>query len=193
MNFDDLLIQLEKELLEHKDYLFLENSDLVCCWEKLSCEKKSCPAYGKVKSRCWQQIGTLCTSHMKTYSFSKKLKQCLECDVFLDSTKKKNFRTLEAIHNILFLINVQDPSYVVGNRKIMKNIDAIVAQYAFTQSEVVISSQLLANESRANIAKRLGVTGNTLKTHIRNLFRKADVHSLEKLRECLLKFAEQLD
>ncbi len=191
MDFDELLIQLEEELLEHKDYLFKENSDLVCCWEKLKCEKKSCPAYGKTKIRCWQQIGTLCTSHVKTYSFSKKLKHCLECEVFKDSTKNKQFRTLEAIHNILHLINVQDPTYVVGNRKIMKNIDAIVAQYSFTQSEVVILSLLLANENRVNIAKRLGVTGNTLKTHIRNLFRKADVHSLEKLRECLLQFAEQ--
>ncbi len=193
MDFDELLIQLEKELLEHKDYLFEENSDLVCCWDKLQCEKKSCPAYGKTKIRCWQQIGTLCTPHVKTYSFSKKLEHCLDCEVFKDSTKNKQFRTLEAIYNILYLINIQDPIYVVGNRKIMKNIDAIVAQYGFTQSEVVILSLLLSNENRDNIAKRLGVTGNTLKTHIRNLFRKADVHSLKRLRECLLQFAEELD
>ncbi len=59
-----------------------ENPRIVKCWEKLNCEKKDCPAYGKL--RCWSIAGTFCHEEVQG-EFAQKLGDCRECIVYKES------------------------------------------------------------------------------------------------------------
>lgn len=59
-----------------------ENPKVVKCWEKLGCEKKDCPAYGKL--RCWSIAGTSCHGEVQG-EFAQKLGDCRKCVVYKES------------------------------------------------------------------------------------------------------------
>lgn len=59
-----------------------ENPKIVKCWERLGCEKKDCPAYGKL--RCWSIAGTDCHGKVQG-EFAQKLGDCRECVVYKES------------------------------------------------------------------------------------------------------------
>ncbi len=59
-----------------------ENPKIVKCWERLGCEKKDCPAYGKL--RCWSIAGTSCHGEVQG-KFAQKLGDCRECVVYKES------------------------------------------------------------------------------------------------------------
>jgi len=60
----------------------VDNPRLVKCWERLNCEKKDCPAYGKL--RCWAIAGTFC--HDKVQGrLAQKIGDCRKCVVYIDS------------------------------------------------------------------------------------------------------------
>ena len=59
-----------------------ENPKIVKCWERLGCEKKDCPAYGKL--RCWSIAGTSCHGEVQG-EFAQKLGDCRECVVYKES------------------------------------------------------------------------------------------------------------
>lgn len=59
-----------------------ENPQIVRCWERLNCDQKDCPAYGKL--RCWSIAGTCCRGEV-TGKFARKLKDCRECVVYQES------------------------------------------------------------------------------------------------------------
>ena len=59
-----------------------ENPKIVKCWERLGCEKKDCPAYGKL--RCWSIAGTSCHGQVQG-KFAQKLGDCRECVVYKES------------------------------------------------------------------------------------------------------------
>lgn len=59
-----------------------ENPRIVKCWERLGCEKKDCPAYGKL--RCWSIAGTSCHGEVQG-EFAQKLGDCRECVVYKES------------------------------------------------------------------------------------------------------------
>jgi signal transduction histidine kinase len=59
-----------------------ENPKIVKCWERLGCEKKECPAYGKL--RCWSIAGTSCHGEVQG-EFAQKLGDCRKCVVYKES------------------------------------------------------------------------------------------------------------
>jgi signal transduction histidine kinase len=59
-----------------------ENPRIVKCWERLGCEKKDCPAYGKL--RCWSIAGTSCHGEVQG-EFAQKLGDCRKCVVYKES------------------------------------------------------------------------------------------------------------
>ncbi|MBU0480528.1 MAG: HAMP domain-containing histidine kinase [Proteobacteria bacterium] len=59
-----------------------ENPQIVKCWERLGCEKKDCPAYGRL--RCWSIAGTSCHGAVQG-EFAQKLGDCRKCVVYKES------------------------------------------------------------------------------------------------------------
>jgi two-component system sensor histidine kinase HydH len=59
-----------------------DNPRIVKCWERLNCEKKDCPAYGKL--RCWSIAGTSCHGEVQG-EFAQKLGDCRKCVVYKES------------------------------------------------------------------------------------------------------------
>lgn len=59
-----------------------DNPKIVRCWERLTCDKQDCPAYGKL--RCWSIAGTCCHGEIKG-TFAQKINDCRECVVYKES------------------------------------------------------------------------------------------------------------
>ncbi|HER40724.1 MAG TPA: GHKL domain-containing protein [Salinimicrobium catena] len=69
--------------LQSGDYdVEAENPKIVRCWERLNCDKKDCPAYGKI--RCWSIAGTCCHGEVRG-KYAQKIKDCRECVVYKES------------------------------------------------------------------------------------------------------------
>lgn len=60
----------------------VENPLLVKCWERLNCERKDCPSYGK--QRCWAIAGTFCQGNVQG-AFAQKIGDCRRCVVYKES------------------------------------------------------------------------------------------------------------
>ena len=60
----------------------VENPLLVKCWERLKCDKKDCPSYGK--QRCWAVAGTFCRGAVQG-AFAQKIGDCRKCVVYKES------------------------------------------------------------------------------------------------------------
>ena len=58
------------------------------CWEIRNCTKVTCPAFNSIeKIPCWVTRGTLCVNGAEN-SYTKKIKTCGECSIFLDYAKQ---------------------------------------------------------------------------------------------------------
>lgn len=69
--------------LQSGDYdVEADNPKIVRCWERLSCDKTDCPAYGKL--RCWSIAGTCCHGEVKG-KYAQKIEDCRECVVYKES------------------------------------------------------------------------------------------------------------
>ena len=51
------------------------------CWKIMHCDKKECPAYGKIHQRCWYLAGTLCPDCIEG-EYAKKISSCKKCQVY---------------------------------------------------------------------------------------------------------------
>jgi len=51
------------------------------CWEMMHCDKKKCPAYGKIHQRCWYLAGTLCPDCIEG-EYAQKISSCKSCQVY---------------------------------------------------------------------------------------------------------------
>jgi len=51
------------------------------CWEIMPCNKKECPAYGKIHQRCWYLAGTLCPDCVEG-EYAQKISSCINCRVY---------------------------------------------------------------------------------------------------------------
>ena len=51
------------------------------CWEIMNCDKKECPAYGKINQRCWYLAGTLCPDCIEG-EYAQKVSSCKNCQVY---------------------------------------------------------------------------------------------------------------
>ncbi len=60
----------------------VENPKVVKCWERLDCEKKDCPSYGR--TRCWAVAGTFCHGKVQG-EFAQKIGDCRKCPVYRES------------------------------------------------------------------------------------------------------------
>jgi|GEM_PF-5925458 len=52
------------------------------CWEIMSCNETTCPAYGNSLERCWFIAGTMCKDKEPSGVYAKKIKDCRKCKVF---------------------------------------------------------------------------------------------------------------
>jgi sensor histidine kinase YesM len=58
------------------------NPIIVKCWERLDCDRKDCPSYGKL--RCWATAGTFCHGAVQG-AFAQKIGDCRKCVVYKES------------------------------------------------------------------------------------------------------------
>ena len=61
----------------------VENPRIVKCWDRLACDMKDCPAYGK--TRCWAVAGTFCHGAVQG-KFAQKIGDCRNCVVYQESS-----------------------------------------------------------------------------------------------------------
>ena len=80
--------KLMKNIAENNDYsVRFENQYLQRCWEVKNCEKKDCPAYGRVdKLRCWENEISFCHA-ITNDSLSLKVKKCRCCEIYKAARK----------------------------------------------------------------------------------------------------------
>lgn len=75
-----------------------------------------------------------------------------------------------------------EPRGVDGNTdKPIGAVDAIVARYFLTEREAQVLDLLLAGRSAPYIAGQLCVSQNTVKTHVRHIYAKLDIHTRQEL------------
>lgn len=76
-----------------------------------------------------------------------------------------------------------------GSDLIANYVDALARTRKLTPREVQLLAYELGAESRRSTLRRLGVTVNTLKTHVRTLLRKCRARSLGQLAATVQRFA----
>ena len=76
-----------------------------------------------------------------------------------------------------------------GSDMIANYVDALARTRGLTPREVQLLAYELGGESRRTTLRRLGVTVNTLKTHVRTLLRKCRARSLGQLAAAVQRFA----
>lgn len=76
----------------------VENPRIVKCWERLGCDKKECPSYGKV--RCWAIAGTFCHGAVQG-AFAQKIGDCRTCVVYKESCGDEIHELVEVFNQML--------------------------------------------------------------------------------------------
>ena len=76
----------------------VENPRIVKCWERLGCDKKECPSYGKV--RCWAIAGTFCHGAVQG-AFAQKIGDCRACVVYKESCGDEIHELVEVFNQML--------------------------------------------------------------------------------------------
>ena len=73
--------------------------------------------------------------------------------------------------------------------KFSRKIKLIAQTYLLTERETDILFELAKGNSAASIQEKFFISAGTVKTHIRNIYRKLDVHK----RQDLLRLIEEFD
>ncbi len=76
----------------------VENPRIVSCWERLGCDKKDCPSYGK--SRCWAIAGTFCHGVVQG-QFAQKIGDCRKCIVYKESCGDEIHELVEVFNQMV--------------------------------------------------------------------------------------------
>jgi DNA-binding NarL/FixJ family response regulator len=84
-------------------------------------------------------------------------------------------------------------SCFLPDERVGRLVEGLAQRCQLTAREVQLVSYCLANESRALVRKRLGITENTLKTQVRGLLRKCNERNVDSLAKNLLRAALLLD
>ncbi len=84
-----------------------ENPFLPKCYEVLSCMKNGCPCYGRGAARCWQMEGTFCGGEVQG-AFAQKIKNCVECPVFMEATKDPIYQIGEYFNNMMQMLGLSN-------------------------------------------------------------------------------------
>ncbi|UCG78037.1 MAG: HAMP domain-containing protein [Nitrospirota bacterium] len=80
----------------------VENEKLVKCWERLDCDKKDCPSYGKL--RCWATAGTFCHGEVQG-EFAQKIGDCRKCVVYKESCGDEITELVEVFNQMVKDLN----------------------------------------------------------------------------------------
>ena len=84
----------------------VENPQIVRCWERLGCDRKDCPSYGK--TRCWAIAGTFCHGVVQG-QFAQKIGDCRKCVVYRESCGDEINELVEVFNQM-----VKDLKYNLG-------------------------------------------------------------------------------
>jgi signal transduction histidine kinase len=76
----------------------VENPQIVRCWERLGCDRKDCPSYGK--SRCWAIAGTFCHGIVQG-QFAQKIGDCRKCVVYKESCGDEIHELVEVFNQMV--------------------------------------------------------------------------------------------
>ncbi len=76
----------------------VENPRLVRCWQRLGCDRKDCPSYGK--SRCWSVAGTFCHGVVQG-QFAQKIGDCRKCVVYKESCGDEIHELVEVFNQMV--------------------------------------------------------------------------------------------
>ncbi|RJQ49460.1 MAG: HAMP domain-containing protein [Nitrospiraceae bacterium] len=76
----------------------VENPGIVKCWERLNCEKKDCPSFGR--TRCWAIAGTFCRGEVQGV-FAQKIGDCRNCVVYKESCGDEIQELVEVFNQML--------------------------------------------------------------------------------------------
>ena len=174
------LLDLEEFLISGRPCeLGITDSRLVPCWRELGCTKKRCPAYGRPGLRCWQMHGTFCQPGKARPDIVRKWRDCRRCRVFRAATATPVARMEEALANIYFMMR--------GHRQarqdilLSANVARAVKRYGLTPRQAQALIYLLNRHDRDHMAGEFSVSPETVKTHVRHIYRKTGVHSRKEL------------
>lgn len=84
-----------------------------------------------------------------------------------------------------------DVFFVPGEERAKGDVDAWTQHFGFSQREVEIAVLLMQRIPYKQIGEELFISGNTVKTHVRNIYKKAGVSSREELLEKLNGLAKK--
>lgn len=84
-----------------------------------------------------------------------------------------------------------DALLVPGEERAKGDVDAWAQHFGFSQREVEIAVLLMQRIPYKQIGEELFISGNTVKTHVRNIYKKAGVSSREELLEKLNDLAKK--
>ncbi len=76
----------------------VENAGVVKCWERLKCDRKDCPSYGRL--RCWAVAGTFCRGTVQG-AFAQKIGDCRKCAVYRESCGDEISELVEAFNQMV--------------------------------------------------------------------------------------------
>ncbi len=91
---------------------------------------------------------------------------------------EKDFIALKLFDGVL----PQEPSGAPGVAELNERCRSIAREYGCTPRELEIMSLLCMGKSKAYIGEELGLTESTVKSHVRNLYAKLDIHSKNDLQ-----------
>lgn len=78
-----------------------------------------------------------------------------------------------------------DRQSLTGNDPFMQKCEAFVSTYGLSEREAEVLLYFVRGRSANHIGKLLSITNNTVKTHLRNIYIKAGVHSRQDLLDLI--------
>ncbi len=154
----DELKSLKEKMLAIKDGNFdieAPNRRVVKCWERLNCDQRLCPAYGRL--RCWSIAGTLCHNRVQGV-FARKLGDCRKCVVYKESCGDEISELLEIFNQM-----VKDIKFNIKERERVSQEKARGERLA----ELGDLIATVAHETR-NPLHAIGLAANYMKKNFHN-------------------------
>lgn len=99
---------------------------------------------------------------------------------------KISFRTL--VDNVRAIPEHAPDSSEPVERDLAERVEAVISHYSLTPRESEILGLLAQGRSIAVIQEKLVVSKNTVKTHVKNIYAKLDVHSQQELIDLVRRY-----
>lgn len=176
------LEEIEAGFLSGRHRGLIDNPHLVPCWRLQDCVQTRCPVHGKEGIRCWLTAHTRCPERRP----GQGTPNCRDCRVYRTATPTAESRLVEQLNRLLSLAHagLQDGA---GSLQAV-SAGGMAARFdhaELTARERQIVPLLLGRLPRQEIATTLGLSPETVKTHIRNIYAKLGVASRRALLDLL--------